>query len=384
MKAYIIRTNRKIEPFGDNASDCLVGNKKLTVWQRYSLLNQGIKPCFVSSKNEIKKGEECLCLNDNLYFTPELLQEFLAKSREKNNSTVCALKKGITTLRTGANLQDVDDCGSYVNYGLKYFPEGDPDAICVSVIIDADQLNASVSVPEHMSGSKNGYAVPVTDKFMIQMDHWVNLWSCNILFVLANVARIRKISKAKLLPWKIFRNLSRIGKGCKINRSAIAEASIIGNNVTIEAGAIVRASIIGDNVHIGNGVVIEESVIGENSSILSGHLLYCAFYPGTFSVTGMISASVIGRDSFLGVNTTLTDFRFDGKNVTVLQDSKKIDSGNLFLGACLGHGVYLGSGCIVAPGRVISNGLRITLDEKRVFNAYASKPEGFRIIDYKA
>ena len=92
----------------------------------------------------------------------------------------------------------------------------------------------------------------------------------------------------------------------------------------------------------------------------------------------MISASLIGKDSFLGVNTTLTDFRFDDKNVEVLQNGSRTDSGNMFLGACLGHEVYLGSGSIIAPGRVVTNGLRL-VPKNGIFRGSIHDEDSFEI-----
>ena len=71
----------------------------------------------------------------------------------------------------------------------------------------------------------------------------------------------------------------------------------------------------------------------------------------------------------MGANITLTDFRFDNKNILVDKNGIKVDSGNIFLGSCLGHEVYLGSGCIIAPGRMIPNGLRIVLEKGRIFTS---------------
>ena len=251
------------------------------------------------------------------------------------------------------------------------------------VVIDCDQFDCRVPTPSHMCGDCNGYAVPMTDTFAVQINHWINLWVANVLFVLANLARIKKMSKIVLLSWKVFRNLNKAGKNCKIHKSAIVEASVIGSNVTIEAGAIIKASVISDDVHIGNGVIVEESVIGTGCKILHGHILFSVLYPETFSVAGFISASLTGKDVFVGANVTLTDFRFDKKNVFVENNGCKEDSGNLFLGSCLGHGVYLGSGTIIAPGRAVPNGLRLVPAKDKVFTKYSQRKENVRVIDYK-
>ncbi len=131
---------------------------------------------------------------------------------------------------------------------------------------------------------------------------------------------------------------------------------------------------------MGNRVIIEASVIGEKSTILHGHILYSVLCSGVFSVAQMISASFIGKDSFIGSGVTLTDFRLDGKSVTVMKDGIKVDTGSKFIGSCLGHGVYFGSGCIIAPGRSIPNGLRITLEKDRIITGGNPAEKGFRIV----
>ncbi len=131
-----------------------------------------------------------------------------------------------------------------------------------------------------------------------------------------------------------------------------------------------------------NNVTIEQSVIGEKSTIVHGHILYSVLYPNVFSATQIIAASLVGRDSLIGAGVTLTDFRLDGKNVTVLKDGNKVDTGNKFLGCCLGNNVYLGSGCIIAPGRTIPSNLRVTIEKDRIITKCSREEniKGFRII----
>ena len=68
---------------------------------------------------------------------------------------------------------------------------------------------------------------------------------------------------------------------------------------------------------------------------------------------------MLGRNGFIGDGVSLTDYRFDGKNITVLKNGMVVDTGNRILGSCVGHGAYLAAGTIVAPGRAIPNGTRI-------------------------
>lgn len=395
MKAYIIQNKRKIEPFNEHPHDCLIVNKPLAALQEKVLLDLGLEPIFVSSVSQINEQNEYLVLDDSLYFTRELLNEFIAKSRGQKTITICALKSGITTLRTVTAVQEVKICESHIEYNLRYFPEEKFRGEHCPLIIDPDQFHASIPMPKHICDSEE-YLIPLTDRFIIQINHWVNLWAANIVTLLAEGARLQKLPKAKLIllalkarslnQWKILHQLNRIGRNCDIHPTAYIEGSTIGDNVTIGAGAVIKESAIDSNSFIGNGVVIEESVIGKKNTVLNGHILYSVLYPGTFTVAQFISASLIGRDTFIGINVSLTDFRLDGENITVLKDEVKIDTGNKFIGSCLGHGVYLGSGCIVAPGRTIPGNLHITVEKDKIIRSISDSEQnvpGFQVIKTK-
>lgn len=391
MKAYIVQNREVIDPFNEPSRDCLIGNKTLATLQKEVFLKLEIEPLFVVADQQIRDPDEHIFVGDNVYFTQELLAEFIAKFQKQKRNSVCALKQGITTQRTMSNIQKVKTSQNYIEYNLHYSPEekfrrGD----CTPIVVDPDQFCDYIPMPRHICDSGK-YLIPITDKFVVQIDHWVNLWAANIITALAMAARLRKKSKVKLFfiavrvcslnRWKILSGANKIGKNCDIHPTAYIEGSIIDDGAKIGAGAVIRESMVGKGAFIGNSVTIEESVIGEKSTILHGHILYSVFYPGVFSVAQMISASLIGRDSFIGSGVTLTDFRLDGKDVIVLKNGTKINSGNRFLGCCLGNNVYLGSGCIVAPGRTIPSGLHIALEKDRIITECNSKQitKGFRL-----
>jgi len=226
------------------------------------------------------------------------------------------------------------------------------------------------------------------EKIIIQIDHWANLWSANLIYILSRLAKLQKNKTGLLLnivksfsfnKWEILNKMNEVEDGCDIHPTSYIEGSIVGKNVTIGAGALIRESIIGNGAFIGNGVVVESSVIGEKSVILNGHILQSVLYPETFSVTHFISASLVGRRTFIGSGAVLTDFRFDKKNINLVKDGVKVDSGNIFLGCCLGNDVYLGGGCVVAPGREIPNNTKISLYKTRIITgSLSNKEEGFR------
>ena len=328
-----------------------------------------------------------------MYFSAELLKEFIVRAQAQACISVCALKVGATTTISGANLQEVRTYPDRVEYGLTYFPDTEFRQDSQALIIDPDEFSAAIAMPKHMCGADE-YAIPLTEKYVIQIDHWVNLWVANWLTAISSGARLQKYSKGKQLflalkarsfnKWSILRQLNEIGANCDIHPTAYIEGSILGNNVTLGAGAIVRNSVVGNNVLLGNGVVVEQSVIGGNSTVLNGHVLFSVIYPSSFSVAGFITASFMGRDTFAGYSSIMSDFRFDKKNVIVRKrDGSLVDSGSRFLGVCLGHGVYLGAGSVVAPGRSVPGGLRIALGEERIIQKFpknAKEINGFRLL----
>ena len=392
MKAYILPRDKIIDPLLEPANECLIVNKSLRQLQIGALHNLGLQAVFVRSVSEISDLNEHLVFTGNLYFTEELLREFITRAREQSSIVNCAFKTGTTTRLTAVNLQEVEIHPDYVKYQLQYFPRvGYRGNHCV-VVIDPDELQFSIAMPQHMCGG-NEYFVSLTDKLLVQVDHWVNLWIANVLTTLSGAAKLQKSPKRKLLflalkslsfnKWNLLKQINKIGSNCDIHPTAYIEGSTVGDNVVIGAGTIVRNSAVGDNVNLGNRVIVEESVIGDKCAVLSGHIIYSVLYPSSFSVSGFITASLLGRETFAGANSTMTDFRFDGQNVMVMKDGSLVDSGNRFLGCCLGHGSYLGSGCVVAPGRSVPSGLRLTMDNNRIIHNLGNQPgeiEGFRII----
>ncbi|TSD02814.1 MAG: N-acetylglucosamine-1-phosphate uridyltransferase-like protein [Parcubacteria group bacterium Athens0714_16] len=392
MKAYIIKNKIKIEPFSEDSGELLIGNKRLKDLQKESLESLGIITVFFDSNSKINDDNEYLIFDEGIYFSPSLLREFIDKSKETNSPTVCSLKPGIFTKQTIVNTQNVKQHENRVEYNIFYYPEKNfRNQEIKPIILDIDNEQESLNLPEHMY-KQSSYPIPLTEKVIVQVDHWANLWTANLMSILSRLASLKKISKFKLIAlilknhslnkWKILGSLNNFGKNCDIHHTACIEGSLIGNNVTIGAGAVIRNSTIGDGCLIGNGVIIETSVIGEKSSILNGHIIFCVIYPGFFTITQAVSTSVIGRDCFIGLGAVLTDFRLDNKSISVIKDGVKIDTGSTLLGCCLGNNVYLGSGCIVAPGRIISNGTHISLSEEKVITGISDKKEinGFRII----
>lgn len=392
MKAYMMESRRRIEPFGDHPRDCLIVNKPLKGHHLEVLKALKIDLAAVAHESDIRDKDEHLIFGDHLYFTPELLKEFISRSRRARSRTVAALKPGLGTLRTVAGTQEVAVFPERVEYDLRYAPAGRAEGQCQPIVIDPGPLRDGIPFPSHLFGSPS-YDVPLTDRLITQIDHWTNLWSASIATLLAEGARLKNGPKLRLLKlalkarsanqWKVLCQINKFGRGCDIHPTAYVEGCTIGNNVKIGAMAVVRESVVGDGAYIANNAAVELSVIGDHCALQGGSVVqYSVLYPGVLTTTHFINASMCGRDSVVAAGAVPTDFRFDGNSVTVMKDGARVDTGNSFLGACLGHGVYVGSGCIVAPGRAVPNGLRIVLADDRMLTSLDSADaiKGFRIV----
>jgi acetyltransferase-like isoleucine patch superfamily enzyme len=76
---------------------------------------------------------------------------------------------------------------------------------------------------------------------------------------------------------------------------------------------------------------------------------------------------------------TLSDFRFDEKNIQVLSKERKIDTDCRFLGSCVGHRSYIGAGVVVGPGREMPNDVKILSSEDNILAKVTTRGD-FRIL----
>jgi len=394
LNAYIVNSRKTIEPFGDAPRDCLIGNQTLKASQASVLKSLNIDYVTVDEA-DIPDQDEHLILTDSLYFNQELLADFISRSRELKRNTVCALKTGVSTIRTIVATQDVAIYDDRVEYDLHYVPSISRRGETVPVVIEGGRLKESLRMPEHLTDSP-GYDIPLPYKVAIQIDHWANLWSANMVSLLAPVAKLMQTPKWKLLgaalragslnQWKVAGKLNRIGRNCDIHPAAYVEGSVVGDNVIIGAGSVVRECNLADNVSIENNVTLNFVVIGTGGYIADGSIIrYSLIYPDTFFGFSTLSCQTLGRNSFIGDGVTLTDYRFDGQNITVVKNGAVIDTGNRSLGSCVGHDSYLAAGSVVSPGRAIPNGTRITPEECRFIQevpGHGAVP-GYRLVKKK-
>ena len=80
-----------------------------------------------------------------------------------------------------------------------------------------------------------------------------------------------------------------------------------------------------------------------------------------------LQMSCVGRSSFVGAGTTLTDFNVIPKELRALHWDQLEPSGMTVLGGCVGHHCRIGSGLVIYPARTIeSDSVLVASSQRRV------------------
>ena len=115
--------------------------------------------------------------------------------------------------------------------------------------------------------------------------------------------------------------------------------------IIICAGAQVRPkAYLRGSVVVGEGAVVGASTEIKNSVLFNGaqvpHLSY-------------VGDSILGRSAHFGAGVIASNLRLDGKNVCIVTDAEKRDTGLRKFGALVGDGAQVGCGAVLCPGTII-------------------------------
>ena len=88
MKAYIIQSDKKIEPFLESVNKILIKNKELGILQKEAFDYANLTPVFVKNYSEINDEDEHIIIGDDLFFEPEILNNFIEESRKLKNKNI--------------------------------------------------------------------------------------------------------------------------------------------------------------------------------------------------------------------------------------------------------------------------------------------------------
>lgn len=131
-----------------------------------------------------------------------------------------------------------------------------------------------------------------------------------------------------------------IGKGSRVQPGALIEGPVrIGRDCLIRTGAYIRGGCwIGDGCVVGASTEIKRSILLDGAR--APHLSY-------------VGDSILGAGVNLGAGTVLSNFRQDGREISIPIGDGRLDTGRRKLGAVLGDGAKTGCNAVLHPGVVL-------------------------------
>lgn len=377
MKAFIIKTNTVIPPFNDHCGDILILNEKLKDYQARVLSAAGFD--CVRLEREALKNENLsnsIILSDDIFFTPEFLSEFLKRASALDAPLVRAALEKTLFARQIAILQRLKENESVVEYPFYYSKSSSfDDGLAKNAVVNPDEFYESGHFPDHMIG-KDHFKFCVTSKAIVRLCEPIHIAMVNMAANFARLARFRKLGAAEKLgvlfrarsinESKILGALSVVEKGAKVHPTAVIEGSVVKAGAVIGAYAVVRFSVIGGGAYIDDHSAVKFSVVGENAYIANNNVIFFSVvYPRAFLISGPYQFSCFGYDSAI-MNSIPSDYRLDGKTISVMCSDGVKDTGLRFAGSIIGHRTKIAAGLIIAPGRMIPNDVMLYPDPAMV------------------
>jgi len=131
-----------------------------------------------------------------------------------------------------------------------------------------------------------------------------------------------------------------LGPGTVVEPFAtIKGPAFIGPNCTIRSGAYIRENVIaGEGVMMGNSCEFKNCVLFDHAEV--PHFNY-------------VGDSILGYKAHLGAGVILSNVRLDRRNVVVMTESGRHDSGLRKFGAIIGDRTEIGCNSVLSPGSVV-------------------------------
>jgi UDP-N-acetylglucosamine diphosphorylase / glucose-1-phosphate thymidylyltransferase / UDP-N-acetylgalactosamine diphosphorylase / glucosamine-1-phosphate N-acetyltransferase / galactosamine-1-phosphate N-acetyltransferase len=388
MFKVILKAPRFIPPFNEAARELRIQNTPLWLWQRNILAPYVTREQEIPSNARLPQAREpMLVYRDNLFFDQYYMDEFIRLAKKRGRPVRAAFSINDLAFREHA----LPLSGSYTPAGnlyladLWYYPNG-PEADVDYLVIDQKVKEAGYyHIPSYMAGQRGDLVFQVpTRGALIAIDSWVHIFIADIVF--GQFARARRADalsyedlsfKFRMLGKALYEGhqllasseLVKIGKGCKIDPSAVIHGpTMIGDNVVIEAGVVIDQCIIGNNVNISQGCQLFMSVIGDGTFLP----FRAALYFTTIMDNSMVAQNtclqmcVIGRNTFIGAGSTFTDYNLIPAPIKALDGRDELKVSNRpVLGSAVGHNCRIGAGMIVYPARTIESDVVLAATKER-------------------
>lgn len=397
MKAYILPSGVRIEPFGDPVAEAMIGNRPLAALQRAVLEEAGLEVVSVAGPQEVGP-EACLVTWDDVWFTRRVLVDLLRRFGGQGRALRCGLPADSLLVRRSRPLQQLDeaevDGERLALYRLYLLEAGRAGAAGFAERLQrARPLRArfrekvvAFPVPANIMG-RGQLEHPVTSSVVMEIGHWVHLlwanqlavqvrwietvldhplWAGGKLLGTAAGGLLNGRLQPAALKWNLFGRFNRIGRGCDIHPSAKVELCQLGDGVRIGADALVRGCLIDDGATIEERACVQYSVVGRGCFISKNSVLVLsAGYPEGDLCANGTQCSLFGRKVAVTSWFRIIDVKAQGQ-VKVMHRGELVPTGTNFLGVCFGHGAYGGMDATVQAGRAIPNGAVLVKDPGQV------------------
>ncbi|MBI1747266.1 MAG: hypothetical protein HYR55_11835 [Acidobacteria bacterium] len=382
MKIFLYPSGIKVTPFNDPVSEIPIRNQTLEWHQRDAARRAGFVVARIQRLEEVDEPSGLL-ISDHVFFSAEILKKFLDAVAKRPGLWALAIPTcGFTEFTTPVQDVLVEPLGESTQavYQIYAFNNLRPTAESLSsatrLPIRIKERRMGMDRVERVTEGRSSFAYYVTREFAFHVTHWSHILFANLYAVyyywanpsprmvmhfLSGLLRAHSINR-----WKIMAKLVRKGKHCDIHPSAIVEASVLGNGVKIGRHAAVFGSWLGDGAEVASGAEVIGSVLGENAVASSGaRLVYCVLYPRALVGHQPMQGCMVGRGTMAAPATYLIDMKL-GKNIRVEHQGQRVSVGKQFLGSCLGHNVFLGTGIWFDAGLEIPNGYVIVRDPDQI------------------
>jgi len=387
MRKIILRDERHIHPFNEEARDLRIQNKPLWLNQRDALAKYTTQELERTRFEDIPHDPvETLVYRDNLVFDEEYIEAFMAEARKlggpcraafapDNKSFVQHALPLSTSYTQEGNLYLAD---------LWYFPNGlEPHPQPVVIDFQSREIGY-YRVPTYMSTEKGELVYQVPLRGLLAIDAWVHIYVADVVFgVFKRGARFENqithdtLYKLRIL-WRALLELQqvrqcselvKVGRNTEIDPSAvILGPTTIGDNCNIGAGAVIDNCTLGDNVTISQGCQLMLSTVGDGT--------FLPFRAALFMTTLMehaivaqntcLQMCVVGRGTFIGAGNTFTDYNLLPAPLRAMNADGELREASVpVLGGCVGHNCRLGSGLIIYPARTIESDVILFASKER-------------------
>lgn len=441
MRAFVIRTGRRLSPFGDPPGEALYGNTTVGAHVRALLEKRGFvveekdaSDIVVGAAASAGSGP-AVVIADHVFVSDRALGGFLAAAFD----VVTAQKKparlalaqtnsvNFTLPLSSAAREPFDDSGPGQKPAVKtnfltrreaaadarvaydcFFVDDVAAGVsgadllarlraeAVRVVVKKAELAFPMRMPTLGDGKNTILEMPLTSTQAHHIEHWVHILWLNQAafggrwFETVRSERVWCLARGlavlpRLLwtrnPGVVTQSFVKRGKNVRIHPTANVEASFLGDNVVVGARASVRNSIVGDNVVIGDHASVLSSTLGNGVKVTPRTcVVWSAAYPDAILSNYKLQVSVIGKGASLSTWAGFIDAKLQGA-VDVHHDGQLRSTERSFLGSCLGHGAHVGAKVLLLPGREVPNGALITMrDDELIRDVPADLPAGVAVV----